>query len=340
MTSTFRTAAASLAVIALALPSSAFAKDPPVKVTSGAAAKGQQTVVVGAFNIGFIFESVDRAGNQAQGGLMGAFGGNTRARSKLKGVTPEMMQAITDAAYEDFKAQLAAKGYTISDHAPMFASAELAKAKETPAPYKVEVQLEKGSKGDSFYYKPTALARQYFLPGDVTMSQGGMFSGFAAMGPAMQAGAVQLAMANYAKTSGQAVVDVTYLIDFSQQKRPGAFSLGGLKVNSGMSVVDEYSKMTLIAPSGKAATIMIKQPIAVEGEFAQVADATSGGSKAGQAAVNVAGGVAAVFGFGGIGMGKSRTYEFTVNPEQYTPGATKAATLANTLVVDQLAALR
>ena len=336
----FRTATAALALAVAAAATPAFAKDPPVKVTSGAAAKGQQTVVIGAFNVGFIFESIDRAGNQNQGGLMGAFGGNTRAKSKLVGVTPEIMQAVTDAAYEDFKSQLAAKGYTVSDHAPMFSSTELTKAKETPAPYKVEVQLEKGSKGDSFYYKPVALTRQYFLPGDVTMSQGGMFSGFAAMGPAMQAGQVQMAMANYAKASGQAVVDVTYLIDFSQQKRPGAFSFGGLKVNSGMSIVDEFSKMTLIAPNGKVATIMIKQPIAVEGEFAKVADATSGGSKATQTAVNVAGGVAAVFGFGGLGMGKSRTYEFTVNPEQYTPGATKAATLANTLVVDQLAALR
>lgn len=340
MSAYFRSAATALALAALAVPAAAFAKDPPVKVSSPAAAKGQTNVVIGAFNVGFIFESVDRAGNQSQGGLIGAFGGNTRAKSKLKGVTPEMMQAITDAAYEDFKAQLTAKGYTIADHAPMFDSPQLAKAKDTPAPYKVEVQLEKGSKGDSFYYKPTALAKQYFLPGDVTMSQGGMFSGFAAMGPAMQAGQVQMAMANYAKSAGQAIIDVTYLIDFSQQKRPGAFSFGGLKVNSGMSVVDEFSKMTLIAPNGKVATILIKQPIAVEGEFAKVEDATGGGSKATQAAVNVAGGVAAVFGFGGLGVGKSRTYEFNVNPEQYTPGATKAAALANTLVVDQLAALK
>ena len=42
----------------------------------------------------------------------------------------------------------------------------------------------------------------------------------------------------------------------------------------------------------------------------------------------------------GHSVGKSRTYEFNVNPEQYTPGATKAAALANALVVDQLAALK
>lgn len=334
-----RITAAALALGAMPLAAPAVAKDPPIKVSQGQAAKGQTNIVVGAFNIGFIFQSVDRAGNQNQGGMLGAFGGTTKATSKLVGVTPEMMQAITDAAYEDFKAQMVAKGYTVAEPAGLFGSAEMAKAKETPAPYKVDVTLEKGSKGESFYYKPTALARQYFIPGDVTMDAGGMFGGFKAMGPGMQAAQVQLAMANYAKASGVAVVDVTYLIDFSQQKRPGAFSFSGVQVNSGMSVVDEFSKMTLIAPSGKATTIMIKQPVAVEGEFADVSDKTKGAG--GQKAFNVAGGlIAARFGIGGIGMGKRKTFEFAVKPDQYTPGATKAATLANALVVEQLAALR
>lgn len=326
----------SIAALAMAGGAPAFAKDPPVKVTAGAAAKGQQSVVVGAFNVGFIFESVDRG--KATGGMIGAFGGVTRAKSKLTGVTPEMMQAITDAAYDDFKAQLAAKGYTVNDAAALFASAEMAKAKDSQTPYSVTVQLEKNSKGDSFYYKPAALAKQYFLPGDVTMSQQGMFSGFAAVGPGMQAAQVSMAMANYAKASGQAVIDVTYLIDFSQVKRPGAFSFGGLKVNSGMAVVDEFSKLTMITPAGKTTTVMIKLPVAVEGEFAKIADATK--DKGAQAAYNVAAGAAAVFGLGGMGIGKSRTYEFAVVPDQYQPGAVKAASLANTVVVDQLAALR
>ena len=328
----------SLAVIALAGAVPALAKDPPLKVTSGAAAKGQQSVVIGTFNIGFIFESVDRNGKQNQGGLMGAFGGTTKAKSKLVGVTPEMMQAITDAAYEDFKAQLAAQGYTVNDSTAMFASAELAKAKATPAPYAVTVMLEKNSKGESYYYKPTALSNQYFLPGDIMLGGGGMFSGFAAAGMSMQAGQVQSAIMNYAKATGQAVLGVTYLIDFSQAKRPGAFSFSSMKVNSGMAVVDEYSRLIMVTPNFKTTTVVIKQPVAVEGDFAAVADATK--DKGAQAAANVAGGVAAVFGVGGFGVGKSRTYEFTVKPDQYQPGAVKAATVANALVVNQLAALK
>ena len=70
----------------------------PVKISGPANAKGVTTVAIGAFNVGFIFESVDQT--KASGGLMGAFGGTTKAKSELVGVTPEMMQAITDAAHE------------------------------------------------------------------------------------------------------------------------------------------------------------------------------------------------------------------------------------------------
>jgi hypothetical protein len=85
-------AAAALAL--LAQPAITFAKDrEPVKISGPANAKGVTSVAIGAFNVGFIFESIDQTA--ASGGLMGAFGGTTKAKSELVGVTPEMMQAIT-----------------------------------------------------------------------------------------------------------------------------------------------------------------------------------------------------------------------------------------------------
>jgi hypothetical protein len=39
-------------------------------------------------------------------------------------------------------------------------------------------------------------------------------------------------------------------------------------------------------------------------------------------------------------FGKSETYAFTAKPDAYQEGAIKAATLANTRLVDQLTALR
>jgi hypothetical protein len=175
------------------------------------------------------------------------------------------------------------------------------------------------------------LPAMFMLPGDLTSS------GMSGLGVTMAAGTNQYAVSQYAKASGQTVVDVTYLIDFSDVKRPGAFSFGGLQVNSGMSVTDDYSRVSLVSPAGKVATITVNLPVAVEGDFASRADTT--GDKGLQTAANVAGGVAAAFGMGGLSFGKSRTFTFTAKPS-YRDGAIKAASLANSRILDQIAALR
>lgn len=304
----------------------------PIKVQSAKAMKGAQAVQVAAFNVGFIFESVDRA-KEKTGGLIGAFGGATDAKSILTGVDAATMQAITDAAYADFKAQLGARGFSVVDAAPLFTDASYAKMKPTPAPFDTSVALDpKGkSKGKATYFKPSTLPAQLFVPGDFTAS--GMFAGFGQMGyMSNSAGFMQAA-----QRTGAAVIAVSYLIDFSQVKRPGAFSFaGGINVNSGMAVVDDYSRLSVFMPKGQT-TLTVDQAVAVEGDFADRADTTKGGGL--QKAANVAGGVAAAFGMGGLKFGKSKTFTFTAKPA-FRDGATKAATLANTQMAEQLAALR
>ncbi len=316
-------------LLATAVPGRA-ADTAAVKVSSAAAVKGTTSVVIGAFNIGFIFESVDKTA--ATGGMIGAFGGNTRAKSLLKGVTPEMMQAIADAAYADFKGQIEARGVTVTDPAALYAHASFAKVKPVPSPYQASVLIDKKATGKVDYWKPAVLPGLVMLPGDF---QG---TGFSSMGMQMAAGTTQYAMTEYAKATGQAVIGVVYLVDFSSVKRPGAFSLAGVNVSSGMAISPDFSKLTLVTPSGKLAQLVLKQPVIVEGDFATREDATK--DKEIQAAANIAGGVAAAFGAGGVTFGKSRTYEFTVKPDNYNTGAAKVMSLANTTLVDQLAALR
>lgn len=320
------------AALALAQPYllAAAGDDAPLKISSGQAVKGTQAVVIGAFNVGFIFSSIDKT--QATGGMIGAFGGTTRAKSVLEGVTPEMMQAITDAAYADFKAQLEAKGFTVADAAAMFASPAFARVKPVPSPYDAKVQLDKKSTGKATYYKAAALPGLVMLPGDIVAS------GFSGMGMAMSSGYTQSGMSEHAKSSGQAVIDVAYLIDFSNAKRPGAFSFGGVKITSGMSIVDDYSKMNVVGTSGKMATFTLNQPVAVEGDFAEMKDVTKDAGL--QKAANIFGGLAAAAGYGGLRFGKSKTFAFTAKPGIYEQGAIKAATLANARLVEQLAALR
>ncbi|WP_428682084.1 hypothetical protein [Sphingopyxis sp.] len=327
----FLSAAAALAL--LTQPAIAFAKDQePVKISGPANAKGVTTVAVGAFNVGFIFESVDQTA--ASGGLMGAFGGTTKAKSELVGVTPEMMQAITDAAYVDFVTRLTAGGYTVQPAADLFGHSALAKTKSQEIPLDINIALEKGSKGKATYFKPSSFPSLLMIPGDF------MGSGMSSIGINMSAGQASTALNNYARESGVGVVDVVYLIDFSQQKRPGAFSFGGLQVNSALSVSADYSRITLIAPSGKQSVITIKAPVAVEGEFVEKSDASSGGDKALQSGANVAGGVAAVMGFGGLRFGKTRKFAFTAKPGNYEEGATKAASLASEMLIGRLGAMR
>lgn len=335
-----RWAAGAAVAGALAVTPAGAAKEiPPLKITKPEAAKGLNQVVIGAFNVGFLFESTDTT--KAAGGMLGMFQGATNAKSQLVGVTPEVMQAVTDAAYDDFKAQLAAKGYAVADPAALFGSDPFKRVKPAASPFEASVLLEKGSKGKTDYYKPTALPGLVMMPGDFTAS------GLSGMGMNMAAGQAAYAIGEYAKASGQAVVDVVYLIDFSNVQRPGAFSFSGVKVNSGMSVTSGFSRASVVAPSGKIATVAINQPVAVEGDFATVGDTTGGFNKAAETTVaaaqvagNVLGALAGAGGLGGIATGHSRKYTFTAKPDAYREGATKAATLANARVVEQLAALR
>ena len=325
---------AAVIAISCTLPNAAWAgSDVPVKVSGKDAAKGATAVAIGAVNIGFIFESTDQT--KATGGLMGAFGGTTKAKSTLVGVTPEMMQKVADAAYADLVAKLTAAGLTVKDPAAVFAAPELAKPHGQASPLDISITLEKGSKGKATYVKPAALPTLIMVPGDF---QG---SGFSSMGLAMDAGQASGALSAYARAAGVPVIDATYLIDFSDQKRPGAFSFGGgIAVNANLSVVPGYSRMTVLGPNGKTVTLTLAQPVSVDGDFIDKHDATSGTSKTTQAAANIGGGLMAAMGHGGMMFGKTRKFEFDAKPDNYVDGAAKAAGLANDLLVAQVAAGR
>ncbi|CAN5339728.1 hypothetical protein BH10PSE13_BH10PSE13_09210 [soil metagenome] len=331
---TVMTATVAAAALCLAAPTISLAEDDaPVKVSgSKDAARGVTQVTIGALNIGFIFESIDQT--KASGGMMGAFGGTTKAKSTLVGVTPEMMQKIADAAYADLSAQLTAQGYTVVDTVTAFAHPDMAKLKSQAIPLDINIALEKGSKGKATYFKPAALPVLVMMPGDF------VGSGMSSIGLNMASASTSMAFNSYAKDSGVGVIDATYLIDFSETKRPGAFSFGGLKVNSGLSVTADFSRLSLVSPAGKVTTLIVNDPVGVEGEFIDQADASSGFDKTSQAAGNVAGGLMAAAGFGGLRFGKTRKFEFTAKPGNYEEGAAKAGSLTNERLVGQLMALR
>ena len=320
----------------LAAPVAIRAETLPLKVSGQDAARGVTQVAIGAFNVGFIFKSVDST--KAMDGIVGLTQGTTRAESTLVGITPEIMQTITDAAYADFVAKLGAAGYTLQPTAALFAT-PLPHAHAEVSPLNINIALEKKATGKVTFVKPSAIPVLYLIPGDFTAS------GMSSMGLNMNSGQTAYALSQYAKTAGVGVIDVVYLIDFSDAKQNGGFSV---KVNSGVSIASNYSRATLIAPTGKQAVIKITDSIAVAGDFATMRDTTSGFTKTTQTATKVLGGLSklgALGGFGGMGGmfktgGATKQIEFDAKPENYRAGATEAATLANARIVAQLAALR
>ncbi len=321
-----------LAVLALALvtaPTFAPAKEAEaVKVQSKGAFKGASRIAIAAFNVGFIFESTDQT--KKTGGMLGAFGGATKAKSQLVGVTPAMVQQITDAAYTDFVAQMSAKGISVVAPAAVFGDPNFARVKTRPGPTEINIQLEKGSKGKAEFYKPSALPAQVMIGTDFSGS------GMGSIGLTMSMGQNGTLLGGYAKASNVPVVDVTYLIDFSQQQRPGAFSFSGIKVNANLGIVPTYSKLTVIGVTGQQDMLTLGQPVSVDGDFIEVSGASSGADKTLQSAANIG---SAVFG-GGMLFGKTRKFNFTAKPGNYEAGATKAAALANGVLIGQLLLLR
>ena len=311
---------AALAVIGLAAQPVHAKESAPLEVKDRGALEGAQQVAIVSFNVGFIFESIDQT--KKTGGLMGAFGGTTKARSSLVGVTPEMMQQITDAAYADFVTKLAAKGLTV-------VPADFSTLSGDRGPSQENIQLEKKSSGKAVFYAPGAMPKQIFLRGDVALRKS-----LANFGDEGRAGRNSFAVQQAAKASGVPAIGVVYLIDFSDQKRPGAFSFGGsIKVNANLSIVPEYSRVTVIGANGKTNEIVLQQPVSIDGEFINVADATSGQEKTVQAAANIAGGVGAALGIGMPRIGKTRKFEFTANSANYQSGAITLAGAANDLVL-------
>ena len=320
----------------LAAPVAIRAETLPLKVSGQDAARGVTQVAIGAFNVGFIFKSVDST--KAMDGIVGLTQGTTRAESTLVGITPEVMQTITDAAYADFVAKLGAAGYTLQPTAALFA-APLPHAHAEVSPLNINIALEKKATGKVTFVKPSAIPVLYLIPGDFTAS------GMSSMGLNMNSGQTAYALNQYAKTAGVGVIDVVYLIDFSQAEQKGGFSV---KVNSGVSIASNYSRATLIAPSGKATTIKINDAIPVAGDFATMRDTTGGFAKTTQTATRVLGGLSRLGGLAGMGGmgglfktgGATKKIEFDAKPENYRIGATQAATLANERIVAQLSALR
>lgn len=252
-----------------------------IRVDNTAALNGVSQAVVGAFTVAFLTSRNDRA--HAGGGLLGsASGGRSSARTALEGVSDADFRHATDRLYEDFVAQLQTAGFQLGDRAALLEAVRRMNGTPFDSGGQYEVILGRNSNADSRVFSPSALD--------------GVWVPREAMNlinlPRFQAGrsGVGFAMAaqTYARQTQTAVVNAVYVIDFAQADALGGYFAhrSSVQVQAGLALTPEASRVFAYAPNGRVATAMVREPIAVGGDFGVFADATSGGMRATEAAVN------------------------------------------------------
>ncbi|MBY8822850.1 hypothetical protein [Sphingomonas colocasiae] len=321
-----------LSALALAaMPASALAakaKD-PVKVTSAKNVKGTQRVVIGQLTIGFLIERKDST--KAGGGMLGSgYGGRSTVRSTLAGYTQADLQQIADAAHDDLAARLTAAGFEVVDRAALAAHPAYAKAKGEPGTKEMTTITGRDDKANVLFVSAAQTAPLKLVTGDVAAS------GFGAMGLIMNGTQVMNGATTYAKETGVNVVNAIYYVDFADSDEYGGWfrSTSAVSVKGSLALLPDQSKLTVVGPNYKSATLALADPVAVGGDFFDKADSMSGGEKTANAIGNAIGLL------GGVGTNSSKKFTFTARPGTYVPGAKQAAFDANEVLVGRLASLR
>jgi hypothetical protein len=317
-------------LLVLAPPSAliaASAKD-PVKVTAAKNVKGAQRVVIGQFTVGFLTERKDSS--KAGGGLMGGFGGRSTVRSTLAGYTQAELQQIADSAYADLAARLAASGFEVVDRTALAASPAVAKLKSEAGPKEMTTATGRDDKAKVLFVGASQTGPLRFMTGDVAVG------GFGAMGMAMAGNQALNAFTAYAKANGVHVVNAIYYVDFADSDEYGGWfrSSSAVKVKGSLALLADQSKLRVIGPDSKFATLALANPVAVGGDFFDKADGMGGGEKAMNAVGNVIGFL------GGVGTNSSKKFTFTARPGEYVTGAGQATSEANAVLAGRLAQLR
>jgi len=283
---------------------------------------GVNEVVIGSFKVGFVEE--DKAARKA-----GGYGGKASATSKLVGVSRADMQALTDALYDDFLAQLRGNGYQVLDRAPLLADAKFKATKSFPAPFETDDAVA-AMGADCVYFVPAALGSSAL---HLFASDGISVMSWSLNNPTVAA--TQYAEANKVK-----VLSVNYLVDFvNADGHGGRFtSTASVQVGQGISIKPS-SGISLIGGQGGTfskvnGAIRLGQPISSTETFAEIVDVTSTAHKSVEVASNVIGVL------GGVGTNQSRDFEVRANPAQFQAIVTTVGKQANQTLVAAMAARR
>jgi hypothetical protein len=292
-----------------------------IKVEGEKAFSGVNKVVVGGFKVGFITgkEEQEKAGT--------GIGGRSTAVLELQGLTPALMQEITDKAYSDLLVQLQARGYEVVERAQLTGSSEFAKANSKPSPLTEESSFF-GSSNDVTYVAPSEIGKLHFFLGDT-----GPGGGFGFDNPSTAA-------ATYADKSKIPVLSVAYTLDFASKNGSGGSfaSTSALEVGQALSVIPGSGLNLFGGASGTFSSangsIKLGQAITSPDSFGEIVMTTSDTMKALETASNVAGVLL------GAGSSQSRDFVLKADPAKYGSAASGVLSQANQDLLQHMKGLR
>lgn len=286
--------------------------------------KGLSQVVIASFQVEFVTQS---SASSTSSGFSQA-----KVSYNLSGPTPEDMQAITDAFYAKFVADLAATGVTVIPLQDALARSpglvrlmNMAK----PAPY------VRGGGNRSGFYSPPGY-KFYFTPNDGRAK---------AFGDTMTTTGSQVPEEMAMRELDAGVLGVRMVVDFAEIEARGRGILGmrpptaRVKSKANVALLPVDSQLWVLTPQAKS-TVMdlghrqryaLTSPIVMPNSVVSAQDTTTTASKAGDAAANVIGLLAG----GGIGQ-KTRTYQVTVDPVAWSRDVSAAMDQVSLVMIDRL----
>ncbi len=218
--------------------------------------KGVKRVAVPLFTVDFVTADSEKAETSG----FGAAGRATAISAyKLKGVGQAEFQALTDAAYAGFLADLQAAGFETVPLGTVQASSRFRKlvAGGKPAP---------ALRDDGMMLAPPGMGIYGFSEAASGGAKPGLFGGLAAMGSAFSAVGGALDTVELGKELDAAVVEVQLRVHFVQLTNENKGFLGRMagSASVGAKVYPSISGATYTVQSSTRGTLTLKQPLALD----------------------------------------------------------------------------
>ena len=283
---------ASYAVASAAEPKAAFASS-PVTIENAARLKGLNRVAIGSFTV----DILDRLESSADiGGIELVTGAPSQLVVTLVGADRASYQALVDAAYARFVADLTAKGFSVIPQSELQAdpefrkliSAEAAAARDERSPAGSNRYLSTASLPIYLVDETTLFPKMEFrIMGpkpkrDPYIGWGSSLgAGFAALGFQRQHAA--------AKSIGAPILNVriTLLGGQARINRDFWMTAGSAHTDGAMRFVALYNRVLVVGPGDGMARVALSEDLATE-KLGELVSTTSGTSKALQTAGNTA----------------------------------------------------